>query len=466
MNGSNATFPDRVSSRPRRPGKLLGALLLSLSLLGPTALMAGAANAGEYLLGPQDRVRLKVYEWRPSQDDFFEWKALNDTFIIGPDGTLSLPFAGTVKAAGLTAEELGKTIGDRLKDQMRLIAAPDTSVEIAQFRPFYIVGFVMQPGEFPYRPSLTVLQALSIAGGLRTRDKGDTRLAREVITGEGDIGLMNQSLLGLIARKARLEAEQADADHVTYPKQLTSRSDQHIVAQMMDQENAIFKTRREGLHTQVDALKNLSVSLRDEVTSLQGQLGFHDKQIELIQKELTSVSTLVTKGFAAAPREISLERELAQFQSTRLAAETSLLRARQEISRNDIEIVDIQNKYKNEVTVSLRDTQSQIDEIGRKSETAQQLLQESETFGTRLLSLRAEDREQKPVYTIIRPSQNGVAEIDAQESTIIQPGDTIKVAMPPLPGEDDLDLPSSGAANGPVSNLPATPDNKIAASTN
>ena len=44
------------------------------------------ASAAEYLLGPQDKVRLKVYEWRASRDVIFEWTALNDTFTVGADG--------------------------------------------------------------------------------------------------------------------------------------------------------------------------------------------------------------------------------------------------------------------------------------------------------------------------------------------------------------------------------------------
>jgi polysaccharide export outer membrane protein/exopolysaccharide production protein ExoF len=459
MTAPAPRLPSGVGRRGRARRAVFGATL-ALTLLLP---LARPAAASEYLLGPQDRVRLKVFEWRPSKDDFYEWKALNDTFIVGPDGTLALPFAGTVKASGLTTEQLGKTIGDRLMQHMGLAAAPDTSVEITQFRPFYIVGFVTQPGEFPYRPNLTVLEALSIAGGLRSRDKSDTRLTREVITGQGDLSVMAVTKLSLVARKARLQAEIAGTDHVVFPKQLTDRQDQPQVARILDQEKAIFQTREEGLRTQLKALKNLGVSLKDEVTSLQGQLGFHDKQIDLIQKELTSVSSLVSKGFAAAPREISLQRELAQFQSTRLAAETSLMRARQEISRNEIEMLDLQNKYKNEVAISLRDTQSQLDELASKAATSSELLRESEMFGTRLLSMRAQAREEKPVFTIVRPGPNGATEISAEENTTIRPGDTIKVALPLLPGEDELDLPPNVIGKGGPS---ASPGAGATASTN
>ncbi|RVC11775.1 sugar ABC transporter substrate-binding protein, partial [Mesorhizobium sp. M7A.F.Ca.AU.002.02.1.1] len=70
--------------------------------------------AAEYLLGPQDKVRLKVYEWRASRDVIFEWTALNDSFVVGADGTLFLPFVGQIRAQGTAPGDLARAIGDRL----------------------------------------------------------------------------------------------------------------------------------------------------------------------------------------------------------------------------------------------------------------------------------------------------------------------------------------------------------------
>lgn len=68
--------------------------------LAATAVWPLPASATEYLLGPQDKVRLKVYEWRASRDVIFEWTALNDSFVIAADGTLFLPFVGQIRAQG------------------------------------------------------------------------------------------------------------------------------------------------------------------------------------------------------------------------------------------------------------------------------------------------------------------------------------------------------------------------------
>ncbi|MBN9064904.1 MAG: polysaccharide biosynthesis/export family protein [Rhizobiales bacterium] len=435
-----------LRQKPHSAKFWLGVVAVALLLTG----ISSPAGAEEYLLGPQDKIRLKVYEWRASRDDIFEWKAMNDEFTVGPDGMVSLPFAGAVRAEGRTAIELGEQIGERLKDRMQLINAPDTSVEIIGFRPVYVVGAVAQPGQFPYAPNMTVLQAMTLAGGLRDREDGVTGMVRDMLSEKGDVDVIGLNALSLLARKARLEAEHAGADHIQFPPELTSRADSGPAVEVMRQEEAIFKARREGLENQTKALESLRQTLSDELGSLQGQLGFHDKQISLIEKELTGVSSLVDKGIVAAPRQISLERELAQFQSTRLAAETSLLRSRQEISRTDISILDLKNRYDNEVVVSLRDTQSQLDELASKMKTATALLQSSSMAVPKLLAMRAAGERPEPIFTIVRPGKDGKeTEITAEEGTALAPGDTVKVDIKPIFGAGDFDLSLIGSNNSP-----------------
>lgn len=437
--------------------------LLAGLALASLVTAAGGAYAAQYQLGPQDKVRLKIYEWRASRDTIFEWTALNDQFIVGADGYLSLPFAGHVQAAGMTPDDLSKSIGDRLQEQMGLGRAPDVAVEVVQYRPFFIVGNVTQPGEFPYRPGLNVLQAVSISGGLQRREEGYSRLEREVIAGKGEVSVYAVQSLQLTARKARLEAELNNADQVTFPDQLLQRKSDPTVALVMDQERSIFQQRRQALNTQVTALTGLRDFLEKELSSLETQLTFHDKQVELIQKELSGVSTLVTKGFAAAPRELGLERDLASIQSGRLEAETSLLRARQEISRTDLSILELKNTRSNEVAISLRETQASLEELGRKADTAVQLLHESEISQPRLLALRQQAAKTQPNYTIIRPQGEGTTQITATETTEVLPGDTVKVELPmPLGLEEfqtsnsDFSIGGSSGASRPTSQAMAT----------
>ena len=419
-------------------------LTVAAASLAAAAVCPLPTVAAEYLLGPQDKVRLKVYEWRASRDVIFEWTALNDSFVVGADGPLFLPFVGQIRAQGTAPGDLARAIGDRLMQHMGLGRQPDVAVEIVQYRPFYIVGYVTQPGEFPFRPGLTVLQALGIAGGLRTREEDMSRLEREVIAGQGDVGLLALSSVGLLARKARLESELAGSDDIAFPVQLKDRASNETVAVAMDQERKIFAVRKEAMTTQLRSLRELRDFLEKELTSLSQQLAFHDQQIELIQKELAGVSALVQKGLAVAPRELSLQGTVAQMQSDRLAAETSVLRVRQEISKTDIEILNLGNTQASEVAASLRETQLQLNEVTSKADTAVQLLHETEVTAPALLALRERAQRAKPIFKIVRTTDSGSEELAAEETTPIEPGDTVKIEIPP-PQSGLAALPAGGS---------------------
>ena len=431
--------------------------LAAALLLASAAADLRSATAGEYLLGPQDKLRLKIYEWRASRDVIFEWTALNDQFVVGANGSLFLPFIGEVRAEGVAPGDLAREIGERLMRHMGLGRQPDVAVEVVQFRPFYIVGHVTQSGEFPYRPGMTVLQAVGIAGGLRTREESIARLEREVIAGRGEVSVLALTNISLQVRKARLEAEAKGEDSITFPPALSGRSADGTVKLMMEQEQAVFKARRQGRDTQLRSLAQLRDFLEKEIVTLQAQLAFSDKQIELVQKELRGVSTLVKEGLAAAPREMLLERTLAQIQSERLSTETSLLRARQEISRTEISALELRNHYDYEVAEALRETQGLLNEVASKGDTAVQLLHESEISAPRLLASRAAAARAQPTYTIIRRSEGGeTRQIAATETTEVEPGDTIKVEMPLPPSLEDTDISRNGwsALTSSEENLP------------
>jgi polysaccharide export outer membrane protein len=93
--------------------------------------------------------------------------SLSGDYQIDPGGLVSLPLAGTVKAAGLTQEQLEQALTTKFASGY--LKDPKITVGISEFRPFYIVGEVEKPGAYPYTGGLTVLSAIAIAGGTTYR---------------------------------------------------------------------------------------------------------------------------------------------------------------------------------------------------------------------------------------------------------------------------------------------------------
>src|SRR5579862_4005035 len=95
--------------------------------------------------------------------------SLSGDYLIDPSGYVSLPLAGTVKAAGFTPAQLQENLEKQFGS--KYLTNPKVTVEVVEFRPFYILGEVEKPGAYPYAGGLTVLSAIAIAGGTTYRAK-------------------------------------------------------------------------------------------------------------------------------------------------------------------------------------------------------------------------------------------------------------------------------------------------------
>lgn len=407
------------------------ALALALPLATGGGQPAAAQDTAKYLLGPQDRVRLKVFEWRASRDELFSWAALNDEFTIGADGTLSIPFVGEVPAAGLPTREIGRAIGQRLRERMGLAVEPDTSVEVVAYRPFYIDGYVDKPGEYPFRPGLTTAMALALAGGPpRLNGAEGYRLEREAINGRGDIMLLMQEREQLTVRMARLQAEIDGAAQMTVGPELAARPEPSI-RQLIGREVSIFNARLNAFNTQIAAIDDLKRFLVLQVDTLTRQVATTDTQMKLMDTELKGLAPLVERGLATAPRQLALERAMAQIEGDKLRVSTELLRTREAISRADISILEQRNKRRTDATVESHETRAQIERLHERIVTAERLLVESQVSAPRFLTERAQARRAPATVHITRPGAQGSSEaIYASDTTPVLPGDTLKVDAP------------------------------------
>ncbi len=149
------------------------------------ALAQDSAVPTDYRLAAGDRLRVSVY----GHED------LSGDFEVDGSGQLSLPLIQDIDAANKTLNELEADIADAL--QPDFLKNPRVSVEILNYRPFYIVGEVNAPGSYAYVSGMTVINAVAMAGGFTHRaQKGNIKISREKaegrdeITGDADTAVM------------------------------------------------------------------------------------------------------------------------------------------------------------------------------------------------------------------------------------------------------------------------------------
>lgn len=138
--------------------------------MGGTAADEATPTSATYTIGPEDVLMVSV--WKE--------EGLTRQVRVRPDGFISFPLVGEVRAAGLTAAQLQADLTRRLQ---AYVTAPAVSVIVEEINSYkvFVLGEVERPGLVPARSQITVLQALSLAGGLKPFADGDRMvLVREV----------------------------------------------------------------------------------------------------------------------------------------------------------------------------------------------------------------------------------------------------------------------------------------------
>jgi protein involved in polysaccharide export with SLBB domain len=131
------------------------------------AFASAATDQQPYTLDAGDRLRIVVF----GQD------GISNSYIVDAGGRVNLPLAGSVLARGATTQQLSRMIAARLKQGY--VRDPHVSVQVEAYRPFFILGEVTNPGQYPFVADMTVEQAVAIAGGFAPRaDKRKVELTR------------------------------------------------------------------------------------------------------------------------------------------------------------------------------------------------------------------------------------------------------------------------------------------------
>ena len=123
----------------------------------PMAAAGGGSPGDSNKLGPNDRLRITV----------FGQPTLTGEYTLDGNGVLAFPLIGNVPANGVTTSQLQQAIAAKLKPDY--MVNPNVSAEIVTRRPFYVIGEVQKPGNYPYVSDMTAVNAIAMAGGFTRR---------------------------------------------------------------------------------------------------------------------------------------------------------------------------------------------------------------------------------------------------------------------------------------------------------
>ncbi|MGO4706480.1 polysaccharide biosynthesis/export family protein [Microvirga sp. 2MCAF38] len=385
------------------------------------------AHADRYPLAPQTKLRVTVVQWIPSKGEYQRWDAVGGEFTVSATGTIALPLVGSMAVADLDGTELAAKIAEQLKNKTGLINIPDATVEILEYPPIYVVGSVASPGEHKFRPGLTVLQAVALSGGrYRPNIENGTKGQLGML---GEWQSLREDILRATGRIARLQAEIAGKKEISFPTELTGGPNKKTGAEIISQERVIFEARTNALQRQLDNLTELRNLFTAEIDVLGKKTEALDNRIKVVGDELTGVKSLVERGIATVSRRSELEFAVANLQSNRLDEVTAVMRARQNLSEATRSALSLRDKHQTDVSTELQDAQANLERARIKEDVLKKTLILSDASPASNERRNENSPDPDLSFSIVRQTPEKAEEIAASESTVLLPGDVVKVAI-------------------------------------
>jgi HlyD family secretion protein len=287
-----------------------------------------------------------------------------------------------------------------------------------------ISGALIAPGQIVVESNVKKVQHPTggVVGEVRAHD-GDVVKAGDIVVRLDDtvtkasLAIVTKSLDALMARAARLEAEQRGLDGIVFPQELLERTNDPDVYNLMKSEIKLFDVRVNGRAGQKAQFRERITQLNEEIAGLLAQEKAKDQEIALVEKELDGVRQLYDQHLVQISRLTTLERDAARLNGERAQYVASRAQAKGKIAETELQIIQVDKDVVSEVSKDLREAKDKIGEFVERKVTAEDQLRRID----------------------IRAPQDGVVEQSNVHTVggVITAGDTIMLIVPQT---DDLQV--------------------------
>jgi HlyD family secretion protein len=244
-----------------------------------------------------------------------------------------------------------------------------------------ISGALIAPGSIVVESSVKKVQHPTggVVGEVLARD-GDLVKSGQVVVRLDDtvtkasLAIVTKTLDGLWARAARLEAEQRGLDTIVFPKMLLDRAEDPDVRNVMASESKLFEVRVNGRIGQKAQLRERITQLNEEIAGLTAQEKAKDREIALVEQELTGVRTLYDQHLVQMSRLTTLERDAARLNGERAQYIASRAQSKGKITETELQIIQVDKDMVSEVSKDLRESNDKIGEFVERKVTAEDQL--------------------------------------------------------------------------------------------
>lgn len=233
-----------------------------------------------------------------------------------------------------------------------------------------LAGAVIASGKVVVESNVRRIQHPSggVVAEIRVRDgdyvrAGDVLIRLDETNAKASLALIDIELLRLQARKARLEAERDGLSRLVFPEALRDRADDKAVIEAVRSEERLFDIRKAAADVQRSQLRERIEQSNEEIKGLAAQIDARNRQTVLIGQELESVQKLFDNDLVALSRLTSLQREASRLEGEAGSLVADTARARGRIAEIELQIIQIDEDLRREVSTELRDVDGKIADL-------------------------------------------------------------------------------------------------------
>lgn len=344
---------------------------------------------------------------------------LSGDYRIADDQTISIPVLGRVSVAHLDAAGLEKVLAERLSRLMGREAY--VTVEVADYRPVFVSGYVSRPGTAPWKPGMTVLQAVTVSGGTfrgansNGIDGGINNKAQRAIDDQKRV----------LATIARLSAERDGADHIELPPRLIALVGRKEAQDLIDAQLTSFLSRKNATDAQAAGLERAISLAKEEQEYIRAQRQRLQDQLKFRRTQYVRLKALYDKQFLRIDRLTDEEVKISELEEKIASLGVA-------ISKSDSTLVGLQRDLSN----LKQDRRAIIDvDLLKLERDSAQLELEIEAAGpvTRTITRPLADadgvKKEVIVYEIVRQEGPTPKTMMADRNTLLKPGDMLVVSV-------------------------------------
>jgi HlyD family secretion protein len=244
-----------------------------------------------------------------------------------------------------------------------------------------ISGALIAPGSIVVESSVKKVQHPTggVVGEVRAHDgdlvkTGDIVVRLDDTVTKANLAIVTKNLDGMLARAARLQAEQQGLDKIVFPAALLDRADDPDVKNVIASETKLFEVRTTGRVGQKAQLRERIQQLNEEIAGTQAQAQAKDQEIALVDKELVGVRSLYDQHLVQMTRMTTLQRDSARLSGERAQYIASIAQAKGKITETELQIIQVDKDMVSDVSKDLRETNDKIGEYVERKVTAEDQL--------------------------------------------------------------------------------------------